>query len=94
MLLVYGRGFWARMTWLIDAQLPTSGERQLNQKPPPLMHYRTAFDSPSLHHLDEVRDVAAHEVELVLRITVARMDRHLRGGERENEPTPAGIDIR
>jgi len=82
------------MTWLVDAQLPTSGELQLSHKSPPLLHYRTTFDSPSFHHLDEVCDVAAHEIELVLRLTVARMDRHLRGGERENKPTPADIDTR
>ena len=42
------------MTWFIDAQKATSGELQLSQKPPPLMHYRATFDSLLFHHLDEV----------------------------------------
>jgi hypothetical protein len=79
---------------LIDAELSTSGKRQLRQQPPAFILHWVANDAVFLHLCDERLDIVAHQLELVDVVLVGRMHGNFRWWQSKDQPPIANIDIR
>src|SRR5262245_47083571 len=82
------------VTRLIDAQLAAAGQGDAGDQAVTLVLDRSASDLVLLHPADEPGDVVAHQIELVHVVRSRRMDGELGGGQPENQPAVADVDVR
>ena len=80
------------MPRLIDGQLGAVWQADGRKKPPALIgDIPRHFGSPGCQFGEGFLDVVTHEVELVMALTVSRMDSKLGWGKGENEPASARV---
>src|SRR6267143_7117441 len=79
------------MVGLVKSDFPSSRQPDpADRAPPCFFHFRTADPLP-LERSDFGLQICAHQVELVPRIIVRRMNGQLRWREREDQPAVAGV---
>ena len=80
------------MPGLIDGEFRAVRQADCRKKPPALIgDIPRHFGSPGCQFGERVLDVVTHEVELVMALTVSRMDSKLGWGKGENEPASARV---
>jgi hypothetical protein len=85
----------ARVLWLVEAELASSGQLDSGQQAPAFVGDRTGeLHAFALQRIDGCVDVLTHQVQLVPRRALGWMDGHLRGWERKDQPSAAGVDGR
>src|SRR2546428_2312415 len=78
---------------LIDADLPTTGQRDLRKATPLLLLDRAAVDLARPHRGDERVDILHEEEQLVPVVALPRMYGDLRRRQAEDEPSPTDVNV-
>ena len=81
------------MPGLVHPKGAASGQGDLCHEPPTLVFYRRAGHTVCSHLPHEQLHVFTHQVQLVLPVVLARVDRHLCRGEREDQSPVANIHV-
>src|SRR5215467_11137677 len=82
------------MLWLVEPDLPASGERDSGQRPPALLGHRTTLYFLPFQRFHRRLQVVADEEQFVQVVLVGGMKGGFGGRQREDEPAMTGVNGR